>query len=348
MLASFDITREATDFLSRTCPDIDNFWSNGKETDWNSLTFLAHSDYIYTRALTGTLQTVSPDAAVRFAEAVARAPLKGRVGCEKPLLPHLSAYILGGLHLLAEAGHDYRDIALGSVLIDIDRMLDPETNLPRWPRHWSHHVWRVSHWIGGIPSILLTFARHAQGSGVTEGLVRTTLDACDRYLIDSSSGLLRPYRSVLLQQLFRTAYQLRHNPELADIGGLVHVHWVNHATSRPYKAAPALIERCMTDMERHPFLERTPYCLDFDYVQLLRTAVEQVPEGMTPEIRERVSTFSRDLTNFLRALPESGYSLHRLPGALATLHEASIILQADLVPGTGRAPLDVIKTAYWL
>jgi hypothetical protein len=344
----FPSKKGAEEFLRGAAPEVELFWAGDGDAAWGASHLLPHADYIYSRALLGTASRVSPTAAQRFAATLADSPIAGRCGCDKSLSPHLSAYLLGALNLLAAAGHDYRAMVLGAIEIDVDRLVDSRTTLPRWPPKWSHHVWRVSHWIGGIPAILLSFARHGSRSVISESFVRSVLEACDRSLLADDTGLMRPYRSNLLQGLFRAAYRLRHDPVLADIGGLAHIHWVNHAVGRPYKAAPFIIERCFNDMKPRPFLEKVPYCLDFDYVQLLRTAIEQCPEMRSEAIVERVRAYAEDVGKFLTAIPGRDYALHKLPGALATLHEATFVLKLETVPGVGCPPVDVIKAAYWL
>lgn len=348
MEEKYSMQAKVCTWLARAAPHIDAFWRDGGKVTWGTGGFFANADYIYAHVLLGKASELSEDAARRFAEAVGDAPLAGRAGCKDPLLPHLSAYVLGALNLLALEGHDYRALALGPINLDVASLIAGDTRLPRWPRIWSHHVWRVGHWIGGIPAILLSFARHDPKQTISEGLVVSVLEACDRHILVNGTGLMQPYRNHILQSLFRTAYRFRHDPLLADIGGLVHLHWINYATGRPYKAVSALIERCMADLQRRPFLEVMPYCLDFDYIQLLRTSLEQTPEHGTDAVVARAAEYAGDLVRFLSAIPASGYSLHQIPGALAALHEAALIAGTKSVPGIGCPPVDVIKKAYWL
>ncbi|MGP9801290.1 hypothetical protein [Rheinheimera sp. NSM] len=335
-------------YLDVVAPAVKAFWLTGKETEWNAKSLQDHADYIYTRTLLGDSDWFVPEAVTKYAEVIKSAPLAGKDGVEQAMLPHLTAYLLASLNLLAHAGADVRADVLGSITLDLSKLVDAKTQLPIWPAKWSHHTWRVSHWIGGIPSILLTFARHDPKMQVSEQQVLQVLEACDRHILQAHTGLMKAYRSELLQQLFRLAYRLRHNPEHGDIGGLVHVHWINHATDRCYIAADKLIDRCKSDLTAEPFLEKVPYCLDFDYIQLMRTALEQKPQKCSDSINQRISKFNVDLVNFLDAIPAEGYSLHKLPGALATLHETSLLLKQAQVPGLNIPPKDIIKLAYWL
>jgi hypothetical protein len=334
-------------YLSNQAGDIKTFWLTGKELDWDVKTLQDHADYIYIRTLLGDTNWYCTSAVEKYADFISSLPLAGRADCSDRLLPHLTAYLLASLNLLALQGADYRAKVLGSIKLDLNVLIDQQTFLPKWPAKWSHHTWRVSHWIGGIPSILLNFARHDPNKQVDEQLVYKVLEACDKNILQPKSGLMKAYNSEFLQQLFRLLYRLRHNPEHGDIGGLVHIHWINHVMGRPYVASDQLVTTCMKHMRAKPFFEKVPYCLDFDYVQLVRTALEQKPSSNNDVIKKRILEFRQDLTSFFTAIPYDGYSLHKLPGALATLHEACLLLKSD-IPDLKIQPIDIIKQAYWL
>lgn len=339
---------EIESYLDIVAPAIKAFWLSGKETFWDTKTLQAHADYIYIRTLLGDTNWFVAEAVSKYSDFLKQAPFAGKVGADQPMLPHLSAYLLASLNLLAYAGADVRHEVLGSIKLDLNKLIDAKTHLPIWPAKWSHHSWRVSHWIGGVPSILLNFARHDPKHQISEQQVLKTLEACDRYILHSRTGLMKAYRSELTQMLFRLAYRLRHSPEYGDIGGLAHIHWINHSIDRRYIAADKLIDRCMLHLRAQKFLEKVPYCLDFDYVQLLRTALDQYPEKRSNAIRLRITKFRFDLIDFLQHIPVSGYSFHKLPGALAALHEASLLLGENDICELDVAPLDIIKMAYWL
>lgn len=259
---------------------------------------------------------------------------------------HLTAYALASLNL---AGDDYRDAAaafVGDQTWDWRRLVDSETLLPLWPRRYAHHAWRVGHWVGGAPAILRLLWILAPKVCAAQAIpsARHVLEASDR-LIDPVTGLLRTWRSSLLQSTFRRVYRLRHDPDAGDIGGVAHLHWINHAEGRlPYKSAAALQERAWRLMQRRPFIEASPYCLDFDVVQMVRTSAGG-PLG--PEVRQRAQDYAVDIADFLAgARPD--YSLHRLPGALATLHECALIGGEAKVVGLDIPPCDIITAAGWL
>lgn len=336
------------DYLSINASDIQQFWLTGKETHWNPKVLQDHADYIYIRYLMGSENWFIPKAAEIYAEVISEQPLAGRKGAESCLLPHLTAYLLASLNILAELGTDLRSKVFQNIQLDLSKLIDMTTMLPIWPTKWSHHTWRVSHWIGGIPSILLSFAHYDEKKEITEDFVRSVLSSCDKFIINKHNGLLRAYKSEFLQKIFRFAYRLRHSPEHGDIGGLVHIHWLNHVLNRSYIANENLVAVCMEHLEHKPFLESVPYCLDFDYIQLVRTALRQYSVEVPEPVKRRMVELYDDLIKFFHSLPKDGYTLHKLPGALATLHEVALLLERSYIPEINVEPIDIIKKAYWL
>lgn len=343
-----NIKNSCDQFLFFKNHTLHQFWLKNNGSKLITQSPLSAADFVYVYALLGRLDDLEHNACQNFANFIAESPLAGRQGCQKTFAPHLSAYLLGALNLLAKKDDHYRKYALSEIKIDADRLIDSKTLLPKWPRILSHHVWRVSHWIGGIPSILLTFARHGSDNAISEKLVFSILQSCDEKIIAPETGLLKPYKNNLMQRAFQYAYRFRHNPLHGEIGGLAHLHWINHALNRKYVSADLIVERCQKDIQKKPFLENSPYCLDFDYLQLLRTAINQSPLKANPDIKNRLRQYSKDLKNFLISIPEHEYSLHRLPGALAALHEAELMLGSKSIDEIDCAPIDVINNAYWL
>ena len=343
-----EIQQTTINFLRSNHPAVFNFWNKGDLTQFSAVTPQDHADYIYTSRLLGTLGNVNRSAVQRFAEFLDTAPLSGRKNHQERYIPHLSAYLFGAMNLLGSNGFsEERATVLSNISINIEELIDLKTKLPLWPSKWSHHSWRVSHWIGGIPSILLTLAKHQANSSVSLELVNQVLDACNTHIVNSKTGLLKAYKSQLLQNLFRTLYRLRHDPEHGDIGGIVHLLWINHALDRPYVANAALLQQASKGLTNVPFLEAQPYCLDFDYIQLIRTALDQNPSLKNEALITRLKQFNQDLTAFLSDIPKEGYTLHKLPGALATLHELAFLVKGE-VEQIDVEPVDIIKEAYWL
>jgi hypothetical protein len=100
-------------------------------------------------------------------------------------------------------------------------------------------------------------------------------------------------------------------------------------------------------MQRSPFLEDMPYCLDFDIVQLVRTTPGVPGQGNDPVVA-RALRFERDVSAFLQGEVPTGYTLHKLPGALAAMHECALIAGLDMLPGADIRPVDIIKSAFWI
>lgn len=266
---------------------------------------------------------------------------------KQALSVHNCAYAFGTLNLLRHAGHGdlYRRVVGGRAL-DLNNLLDETSWLPRYPWWFTHHGWRVSHWLGGAPSLLLS----AGASDLPEAeqlseVAKRALDAANNAL-DPRTGLIRLYRSGLLQKAFKTAYAVRHDPTLGDLGGVAHVLWVNHVLDRPYVAAEALLKAASREfLARKPFIEKAPYCLDFDIVQIARTAADLGP-GVQAPLRGRALEMMRDIEAFFGGEIPEAYTLHKVPGALATHHECGLIASTG---GHSSAPyIDIIKLAYWL
>lgn len=308
---------------------------------------LASCDQIFARSLMGQPPFATSAGFDRHLNLLGSARLAGtRAEGGVRLSVHLTAYALASLNL---AGEPFRSQAAALVrdqVWDWRLLIDPETLLPHWPARYAHHAWRVGHWVGGAPAILRLLRALAPEAcaGLAAAPVAQVLEACDR-LIDPRTGLLRTWRTPLLQTAFRQIYRLRHDPDAGAIGGVAHLHWINHVEGRtPYKAAVALYDRAWKLMQRRPFIEQAPYCLDFDVVQIVRTAAS----GPMPEaVRQRARDYAADITAFLTHAGPA-YSLHRLPGALATLHECALISGETQASGLGAPAIDIIKEAGWL
>jgi hypothetical protein len=335
------------DAIQRLSPQGHAFWIAGQaDIGPGSIRLQDHPDIVYTLHLLDAVDEISPKAAQAYMDWLAGAALHGRPEgttiAEKRPNAHLTAYLLGAVRLLEQGGKGVPPDRLYQNW-KRDELIDAN-DLPIWPKAWTHHIWRVSHWIGGVPSILLQLAHSDRAPGIDDALVQRVLAACEARIIKPESGLLRPYRSQLVQDLFRTAYRLRHDPDLGEVGGVVHLLWVYHALDRPYVAGPALYTAAEKHLQTKPFLEAVPYCLDFDIVQLARTAKDDYPAAL----KDRAATYAADIAAFFeKPLPES-YTLHKIPGALATMHECAFICGLETIPGLSTNRRDIIKDAYWI
>lgn len=331
------------DIYRSKAPSVHRFWNEGGVVTDSDL--LTHCDYIYTMNLLGRAGELKESSVGGFRDSVMSASLFGTTS-DRPLSAHLTAYVLGSLNLLALNGFTAREDVLLNSKFELDLLIDRNSKLPIWPRKWSHHTWRVSHWIGGIASILLTVSRHDPKNRVPVDLLHETLRECDRQLL-TESGLLKAYRSEWIQMLFRSAYKLRHDPRHGDIGGLVHLHWVNYAVGRPYKGCEKVLDICFSHLSENGFLENVPYCLDFDYIQIIRTGLEQVPSLKTEKLVSRMDLYSKEILQFVDE-HRGAMTPHKVPGALAAAIEAQRIVDDSAGSSSEIEFFDVIKHGYWL
>jgi hypothetical protein len=310
---------------------------------------MAACDLIYTARLLHVGDLDSLAATIDFCTLLRASSLAGTdAPTAGSLSVHLTAYALGALNLLHGSQKECGIDILRSRKWHVDALIEPSSRLPRWPHRWSHHSWRVSHWIGGSASILKSLWSLMPEKCELLGMPRVldVLRSADS-LISEETGSLHVYRSELVHSLFRRAYRFRHDPDAGDVGGIAHLHWVNYAEERlPYRAAPVLHARAWRLMQRAPFIEGVPYCLDFDIVQIVRTAANG--EDFPDFVIQRAARYASDILDFMRARLDGSYALHKLPGALATVHECALICGRKDVFGLAPKPVDIIQEAFWL
>ena len=311
----------------------------------------AACDLVYALALTHQLDRVSDKGANAFLAHAQKFAWAGKLNIPAapatPINVHLSAYVLGSLRLLAGAGRRFDAPFFNAAAFHVGEIID-ETLLPRWPRAWGHHSWRVSHWVGGSASILQSLWALSPEIAAAQGLpsVDAVLSRADT-LINDTTGLLKCYQSETIQRLFKALYKLRHDPLAGEVGGIVHLHWVNYSEGRlPYKQAAELFQRAQQLYWSEPFLEATPYCLDFDIVQIVRTSASF--DDIDSRTRDRAGRFIEDIDAFFSNRLNQSYALHKLPGAIATQHEAALILGLDKFGRSEMEPIDIIKRAGWI
>lgn len=288
-------------------------------------------DAIYACWLSGT----HPDRrwAPALADKIGRRRLKGSA---PRISVHNLAYAIGALrlaeHPLPQAPGDF----------GLPGMIN-RSGRPKFPGRHAHNAWRVSHWIGGTPVLARALAGRSMAFRAAD-----VLEAAEGCVVPET-GLLRTWRSEILQSVFRRLYWLRHDPRLGDLGGIVHLVWAQQAAGRPVIAADNIRRLTTEALNRTgPFAETRPYCLDFDLLYLLRVC----GGPLDVKTEDRVSAYFSATCAFLKDQVPPGYALHSLPGALAALHEAARLvpaleadLQRELCPD---GPRDVIETAGWL
>lgn len=352
MTSTNDLSSTVVRFLEVNHPAAWGFWTEAHDIPQTSLQSLC--DTLYTLHLLDKFTYVSQEATQTFIRRLSKVALAGGLtepAADAPRIGvHGTAYALGALRLLQLNGLLEGKVPLARGAWDLDQLFD-KTWLPRWPIKYSHHNWRVSHWIGGAVSILANLHELFPDRAVEENLpsLQTTLDRANS-LIDPRTGLLKCYRSDLLQLVFRNLYRLRHDPDAGDIGGVVHLHWINYAADNtPYKAAAPMLATAMRLLNRRPFQEGHPFCLDFDILQIVRTGVVLSSDPRpSASLLERSREYSDDIERFLLNSMSRKYSLHALPGALATMHEASLIQNLPFISSSNIRVVDIIKDSGWI
>jgi len=307
-------------------------------------------DVIYSLFLLGEggrLAAAAPDA---FCDALAKVDFPGWKATGKDRLTvHNVAYAFGALNLLRTiTGRDLYGRVLQGREPAFDQLIDGKTGLPLYPRWLAHHNWRVSHWLGGIPSIFLSLSMadlpdRAAHRARAEALIERTNRS-----LDPKTGLIRLYKVKLLQSAFRLFYGVRHDPDLGDVGGVAHVTWVNHAMGIAYVANDALCKTAGDLFLAHsPYMESVPYCLDFDIVQIVRTAMKRNSDAAR-KYEARAREMMSSIEDFFSGEVPEGYTLHKLPGALATYHECLLLAGGTGALGSGMKAIDIITAANWL
>lgn len=325
-----------------------NFWIEGHERP--DVSIENHCDMVYSLFLLGELQNISGAAVDSFCGHVQTVALPGW-DAQNDLGPSLSvhncAYLFGAMNLLGLYFHNLYARVLAGRTFNLAAIADADTLTPKFSAKWAHHSWRVSHWLGGVPSILLSLeSSHSDSlpSSASAAACRTAVDK----LIDPGTGLIRAYKSTILQKLFRAAYGLRHSPDLGDMGGIAHILWIDHAMGKRYVAVDSIREESSRLLQKNkPFMENVPYCLDFDVIQALRTSIQQTGTPATASEIKRSSDLMISIEEFFKCTPDH-FSLHKVPGALATHHECSLLLGHAHSPSSNGPPLDVILAAKWL
>lgn len=338
-----DLKENAIRWLSSRHAPLLAFWTEGGLRPPEA-TLEAHCDIVYSLELMGRVNDIDSTAAKSFAELVAEREMPGfeSRSSGKYVSVHNAAYVLGAMNLCLKQKDELYDIAFGRRKAHLDNIILRENGMPIFPLKWRHHNWRVSHWLGGIPSIILSLSRSASRHAGTFGSAFERCRAAVDTVIDKKTGLLHAYKSDALQSLFRIGYSLRHNAELGDVGGIAHILWIDHATDRRYVGLDSLYRQSSELFSRFsPFMERVPYCLDFDVVQIVRTTGEQMAVK-SGDNAARARQMMGDIEEFFRHQPPETYTLHKLPGALATWHECGLVADSQ-----GNYT-DIIKKAYWL
>lgn len=348
---SFDPTVKAAlhAYLKSYHRSLYDFWLGVSDESPSENSIQDHCDLLYTLYLLGDEGLIDVRAVKKFGDVIRQVRLPG-VSFGAPAVQEVSvhnfAYVLGALNILRSLNHDIYENVFRDAEFLPEQLVNLQTSRPHFPRKFTHHGWRVSHWLGGVPSILLSLSRSGTRLAEPAGaLFVKVLEEVNTALIDRRTGFIKAYKSDFLQIVFKKLYGFRHDPHLGDIGGVSHIIWINHVVGRNYVNAAALYESSVSEfLSRQPFMERVPYCLDFDVVQMVRTAGLQAGVDFGP-IKARAQAMLSDISSFMCKADWEGYSLHKIPGALATYHESGLVLSSD---PSSPAFMDIIEVAFWL
>lgn len=335
------------DYLKTNYFELYSFWIDN-QGDVGSNTIEDHCDLIYSMYLIGELNLLSKSSISNFTSEITEYQIVGfpNQSAVKTLSIHNSAYLLGAVHLLSKLDNTISNRLKKDRKLALSQLID-QTYTPHYPIKFRHHSWRVSHWVGGAPSVLCSLVK--LGYHDIQLDLDKVLESCDR-LLDTNSGRLKLYKVGFLQKIFRTLYSIKHDPDLGDLGGIVHIHWINYDQGRKFIAGEKLCSDALDQLNmRKPFMEDYPYCLDFDIIQLIRVGVSNGLVSLGEEGEARVISYAEDTVKYLREQLNQDYLLHKLPGALATIHECKLLSnEVNFEELGGMRPIDIISEAKWL
>lgn len=332
-------------FLQTRSAKYYNFWLGSSDLNFNNDELISACDVIYSLCLLNFPVAVSNKSIEQFFQLIDNSVLYGTKLKDEESYEfnaHMTAYILGTAQILkAEYPNQTKELKINKEW-DFSKVLN-ESYIPIFPVKFTHHSWRVSHWLGGVPSIILNVYRET-GEVKYKLLFDKVIASLENNAI-TDKGLIKVHKSKLLHFIFRNLYRIRHNPKIGDIGGIVHILWLYHFTGKEYKAVDNLLSYSLElAKNQEKFMETIPYCLDFDFIQLIRTGLKQ--QGYKQDETLLFKRFKKDLTIYFTQdmLNDENFTLHKLPGALATFQECEMYLNRD----TNINNVDIIKIAGWL
>ena len=269
---------------------------------------------------------------------------------------HSTAYALGALRILGFTdGKDY--LSELKPFFGLKKLINifPANELPPFDLDFMEkiHFWRGSHKAGGIPAIV---GQLSDVSGLAENLLgikapHDWLNHWIKHYIDRLDPLTGVW--VLVPQpvdlLFGLLYRLKHSPGIGKIGGAVHLYWIfdKMGIKFPY---PAQLSRYTLDQNLNGGLyEKYPYCIDFDGNFLLCRSYRFLDEKET-RLKRRIFKSLRMnrtavLDYLLKRKTDDWYPrAHALPGAIAAIAEAELIIEDE----ANRLWNDVFELVWWL
>ena len=343
-----DITEPCIQFMSEKYPKYLRYWTLESKEALCKDNLISYCDVLYSLFLLNWPVEVQKSKIVDFIETTSTLKLYGtklEQGEHFDCSCHLSAYLLGTVQILRKEFPNFTSNIELKLVWDFQEIID-ENYIPKFPAKFTHHSWRVSHWLGGVPSIILNVYRETNDVKYKELLDKVLSNIESKAINDQ--GLIKVHKSDFLHKVFRTLYQIKHSPKIGDIGGIVHILWIYHYLGKQYKSNDKLLGYALSliDLNKR-FIEDVPYCLDFDFIQLIRTASDE--QQMSEKELEVFTHFKLEIEKYFQneLILASDFTLHKLPGALATLVESEIALHA-IRNEEAKGYSDIIKTAAWL
>lgn len=267
---------------------------------------------------------------------------------------HATAYALGGLQILANGDGEWIGNRL-KPFSGLRREIHSEPDASKAPFSLTTlqkvHFWRGSHRAGGLAAIVGAVEDLGLPSerflGIDDG--REWLGGWWDYFVarvDARTGYWA-LASSPLRLAFNALYRFRHRPDLAAMGGAVHLYWISEkiGAEMPYPAS--LIPATTALMQPDGLYEQEPYCIDLDANFLIARAIDRIGDGHHhSEDGKRALATNRDaVLEWFAARPAERWSAnsHKVPGAFAAVAEADRILSPD-----ERRWNDIFETTWWL
>jgi hypothetical protein len=267
---------------------------------------------------------------------------------------HATAYALGGLQILAAGdGVDIAERLKPFAGLSREIQSEPDASKPPFTLSTLQrvHFWRGSHRAGGLAAIVGAAEDLGLPSerflGLEDG--RGWLAGWWDYFatrVDARTGYWA-LASVPVRVAFNALYQFRHRPDLAAMGGAVHLYWISEkiGADMPYPAS--LIPATTALMQPDGLYENEPYCIDLDANFLIARAIDQI-DGEHRQAQEGKQALATNRDAVLewfasRTSEDWSFNSHKVPGAFAAVAEADRILSPR-----DRRWGDIFETTWWL
>jgi hypothetical protein len=190
-----------------------------------------------------------------------------------------------------------------------------------WHLGW-HNIWPASHIGGGaLAAIQMSQDLYIEAGLVSKEQMNTFFENAVSELntrVDAKTGLWKKG----FHDLFIKDATVR------DVGGAAHFFWIYDALKADKQSKIALIKSCLRHQTESGLLKEKPYCIDFDFVNILCRAYFDLPEDQQKEVFADVNEFIGCNYKSVATVFEHSENLaqydnsHGFPGALCTLAEA--------------------------